>query len=35
VVTKTEARMIRNKAKSASLTISEYLRSMAIPAPEE
>lgn len=31
VVTKVEAGKIRSKAKAASLTISEYLRSVAIP----
>jgi len=34
VVTKAEAREIRHKAKRTGLTISEYLRSMAIPTPE-
>jgi hypothetical protein len=34
VVTKAEAREIRQKAKLTGLTISEYLRSMAIPTPE-
>ncbi len=33
VVTKGEAARIRNKAKRAGLTLSEYLRSMAIPTP--
>jgi hypothetical protein len=31
VVTKAEAGKIRNKAKALDLTISEYLRSVAIP----
>jgi hypothetical protein len=31
VVTKAEAQQIRHKAKRRGLTISEYLRSMAIP----
>jgi hypothetical protein len=31
VVTKAEAGKIRSKAKVAGLTISEYLRSVAIP----
>lgn len=31
VVTKAEATRLRNKAKSAGVTISEYLRSVAIP----
>lgn len=35
MVTKAEAGEIRNKAKAAGLTISEYLRSMAIPTPED
>jgi hypothetical protein len=35
MVTKSEAQQIRNKAKAAGLTISEYLRSMAIPTPED
>ncbi|MGA7622339.1 MAG: hypothetical protein WCA38_16495 [Candidatus Acidiferrales bacterium] len=34
VVTKSEAQQIRNKAKTVGLTISEYLRSMAIPTPD-
>lgn len=32
VVTKAEAAKIRKKAKASGLTISEYLRSVAIPA---
>lgn len=31
VVTKAEASKLRSKAKAAGLTISEYLRSVAIP----
>jgi hypothetical protein len=31
VVTKTEAAKIRSKAKASGLTISEYLRGVAIP----
>jgi hypothetical protein len=31
VVTKAEARQIRAKAKAAGLTISQYLRSAALP----
>ena len=31
VVTKAEATKLRSKAKAAGLTISEYLRSVAIP----
>ena len=31
VVTKAEATKIRSKAKASGLTISEYLRSVAIP----
>lgn len=31
VVTKAEAVKLRSKAKAAGLTISEYLRSVAIP----
>jgi hypothetical protein len=35
VVTRAEAQRIRDKAKEMGLTISEYLRSMAIPTPED
>jgi len=31
VVTKAEAARLRSKAKAAGLTISEYLRSVALP----
>lgn len=31
VVTKSEAAKIRKKAKASGLTISEYLRSVAVP----
>ena len=31
VVTKAEAAKIRNKAKASGLTVSEYLRSVALP----
>jgi len=31
VVTKAEAAKLRSRAKSAGLTISEYLRSVALP----
>jgi len=34
VVTRDEAAQIRHKAKVAGLTISEYLRSTAIPTPK-
>lgn len=34
VVTKAEARKIRAKAKELGLSISEYLRSMAVPPKE-
>ena len=33
VVTKSEAAKLRSKAKAAGLTISEYLRSVAIHKP--